>query len=231
MKYVLSIISMLVLASCGGDATNKHENARETKYLYRIYFVDYRGEKEYDNPYHENKECISIKAAQRKRPDLAIERFGVDDINELCFCPCVSDKTYKMILEKVKLKESNIFYDNRKKLYDALSDDYDMGSFKKFCADIKDAVKRRKLYDAISSSYSDIGSFEEFSSKLGYGSNEAASGDSVAAAEPQPTDNTFTAGVNHKENLYKVLTERFDNLGSFEEFNSKLGYDKAKTAD
>lgn len=67
--------------------------------MYRLYFVDYQGKKKYDIPYHENKECASIKAAQRERPDIAIERFGVDDISELNFCPCVSDKTYDEVMK------------------------------------------------------------------------------------------------------------------------------------
>ena len=38
--------------------------------------------------------------------------------------------------------------DNKRKLYDALSQDYDLGSFEQFSADIADDTKRRKLYDA-----------------------------------------------------------------------------------
>ena len=43
--------------------------------------------------------------------------------------------------------------DNRKKLYDALSKDYDMGSFEQFSNDIQDEAKRQKLYDAIKKDY------------------------------------------------------------------------------
>lgn len=55
--------------------------------------------------------------------------------------------------------------DNKRKLYDALSQDYDMGSFEQFCEDIKDDSKRKKLYDATSSEY-DYGDYETFSSQL-----------------------------------------------------------------
>ena len=35
--------------------------------------------------------------------------------------------------------------DNRRKLYNALSKDYDMGTFDQFCKDIQDEGKRKKL--------------------------------------------------------------------------------------
>lgn len=55
--------------------------------------------------------------------------------------------------------------DNRKKLYDALSKEYDMGTFEQFCKDIQDEGKRRKLYDATSNEY-DYGSYDSFSRQL-----------------------------------------------------------------
>lgn len=58
--------------------------------------------------------------------------------------------------------------DNKRKLYDALSEDYDLGSFEQFSADIADETKRRKLYDATIEDY-DFGDFDSFSSQLGFG--------------------------------------------------------------
>ena len=55
--------------------------------------------------------------------------------------------------------------DNRKKLYDALSKEYDMGTFEQFCKDIQDEGKRRKLYNATSKEY-DYGSYDSFSKQL-----------------------------------------------------------------
>lgn len=55
--------------------------------------------------------------------------------------------------------------DNKKKLYDALSADYDMGDFETFAADVEDSVKRRKLYDAIQGEY-ELGDFDSFSKQL-----------------------------------------------------------------
>lgn len=54
---------------------------------------------------------------------------------------------------------------NKRKLYDALSQDYDMGSFEQFSNDVEDEVKRRKLYDAIKEEY-DFPDFDGFSRQL-----------------------------------------------------------------
>lgn len=58
--------------------------------------------------------------------------------------------------------------DNKRKLYDALSQDYDMGTYEQFCKDIQDEAKRKKLYDATSEAY-DYGDYAKFSSQLGFG--------------------------------------------------------------
>lgn len=42
---------------------------------------------------------------------------------------------------------------NKRKLYNALSKDYDMGSYEQFSQDVEDEGKRRKLYDAIKGDY------------------------------------------------------------------------------
>ena len=57
--------------------------------------------------------------------------------------------------------------DNKRKLYDALSQDYDLGTFEQFESDIADAGKRRKLYDATIEEY-DFGDFSEFENQLGF---------------------------------------------------------------
>lgn len=55
--------------------------------------------------------------------------------------------------------------DNRRKLYDALSADYDMGTYDQFAQDVQDESKRRKLYDAIKGEY-DLPDFDGFSTQL-----------------------------------------------------------------
>lgn len=63
--------------------------------------------------------------------------------------------------------------ENRRKLYDALSQDYDMGTYEQFCKDIQDETKRKKLYDATSEVY-DYGDYAKFSSQLGFGQTSPA---------------------------------------------------------
>lgn len=61
--------------------------------------------------------------------------------------------------------------DNKRKLYDALSKDYDMGTYEQFCSDISDNDKRKKLYDAASKDY-DFGDYDSFSNQLGFSQAE-----------------------------------------------------------
>ena len=65
--------------------------------------------------------------------------------------------------------------DNKRKLYDALSNDYDMGTYEQFRKDLEDKDKRRKLYDATSEAY-DFGDYDQFEAQLGYGQSPSAPG-------------------------------------------------------
>lgn len=58
--------------------------------------------------------------------------------------------------------------DNIKNLYEALKNDYDLGSEQDFRNSLKDANNRRNLYNAIENDY-DLGSEQEFEKSLGYG--------------------------------------------------------------
>ncbi|WP_290456919.1 LPD38 domain-containing protein [Muribaculum intestinale] len=80
--------------------------------------------------------------------------------------------------------------DNKRKLYDALSQDYDMGSYEQFCNDLNDEAKRRKLYDATSQEY-DLGTWDSFSQQLGYG-QAAAPAQERPAAPTAPVDTLST---------------------------------------
>ena len=55
--------------------------------------------------------------------------------------------------------------DKIKLLYDAVSSEYDLGSYEEFAYKLQDANKRKALYDAIGSKY-DLGSFEDFEFKV-----------------------------------------------------------------
>lgn len=76
--------------------------------------------------------------------------------------------------------------DNKRKLYDALSQDYDMGSYEQFCADLNDEGKRRKLYNATSQDY-DLGTWDSFSKQLGYGKAAKPASAPAAPSVEQPT--------------------------------------------
>lgn len=71
---------------------------------------------------------------------------------------CTEVEDYEEIQEILRINE------NRKRLYDTLSKDYDLGTYEQFITDIQDSEKRKKLYDAIKNEgYTDIGeNFEEF---------------------------------------------------------------------
>lgn len=71
---------------------------------------------------------------------------------------------------------------NKRKLYNALSKDYDMGSYEQFSQDVEDEGKRRKLYDAIKGDY-DLPDFNGFSRQLAGGRRQAP----APAQSPVPT--------------------------------------------
>lgn len=58
-----------------------------------------------------------------------------------------------------------------RELYDALSDDYNLGDYESFTKKIKDSAMRRKAYDTISKKYN-IGTYEEYERKLGFSTNK-----------------------------------------------------------
>lgn len=57
--------------------------------------------------------------------------------------------------------------DNKRKLYDVLSKDYDLGTFEQFSSGLEDEEKRKKAYEAAKASY-DLGDFDKFSADLGF---------------------------------------------------------------
>ena len=55
--------------------------------------------------------------------------------------------------------------DSRQKLYNALSSQFDLGSFDEFNSKMNNPDSRKKLYNSVSNSF-DLGSFDEFESKI-----------------------------------------------------------------
>ena len=56
--------------------------------------------------------------------------------------------------------------DKTKVLYDAVSKDYNIGSYDEFSKKLQDPVKRKAFYDGVGNEYS-LGTYDEFSSKVG----------------------------------------------------------------
>ena len=105
--------------------------------------------------------------------------------------------------------------DNKRKLYDALSQDYDMGSYEQFCADLNDEGKRRKLYDATSQDY-DLGTWDSFSRQLGYGqatTSAPASSPAPAAAPEQPKSTTSYFKLRRGGKDFTVSTDEVNAAG------------------
>ncbi|MBQ3812519.1 MAG: hypothetical protein II841_03020 [Bacteroidales bacterium] len=79
--------------------------------------------------------------------------------------------------------------DNKRKLYDALSQTYDLGTFETFSADLEDEEKRKKAYKAVSQSY-DVGDYDTFSASLGFTQKAAPVQEDQTAAVRQDSDDS-----------------------------------------
>ena len=55
---------------------------------------------------------------------------------------------------------------DKQKLYDVLSNEYDLGTYEEFERNIGDSIKRKKLFDAASADY-DLGDYENYSQRIG----------------------------------------------------------------
>lgn len=97
--------------------------------------------------------------------------------------------------------------DNKRKLYDALSKDYELGSYEQFCTDIQDDTKRKKLYDATSEEY-DYGDYDSFSNQLGFGKADAT----VQSEKPLTEQDKirFSAGISQMERNTEQMMNRFN---------------------
>ena len=101
--------------------------------------------------------------------------------------------------------------DNKRKLYDALSEDYDLGSFEQFSADIADDAKRRRLYDAASEDY-DFGDYDTFSSQLGFGKAAGA-----VQAPPAVTEETVTENFDDEPDPRPLKRSRREEIARQQE--------------
>ena len=103
---------------------------------------------------------------------------------------------------------------NSRKLYDALSEDYEMGSYEDFERDIQDDAKRRKLYDTVYEDY-DLPDYDEFSRQLGVGVGGAGgAGGSSSSSSGGSNGQTGNTGLNDTREKQAAAAERRRN-GNF----------------
>lgn len=113
--------------------------------------------------------------------------------------------------------------DNKRKLYDALSKDYELGSYDQFCTDIQDDTKRKKLYDATSEEY-DYGDYDSFSNQLGFGKADAV----VQSENPLTEQDKIRFSANmgqmkrRTEQMLDGFSEQMEAMREYQE-NAPLG--------
>ena len=125
--------------------------------------------------------------------------------------------------------------DNRKKLYDALSGEYDMGTYDQFCKDIQDSGKRKRLYDATSKEY-DYGTYDSFSRQLGFDESTTASHSqkpvqkpSHPAHEPRKTSGTRMTEAERQNMLNGISGMVAQSKAGLQRTKNRMNYAKANT--
>ena len=124
--------------------------------------------------------------------------------------------------------------DNRKKLYDALSGEYDMGTYDQFCKDIQDSGKRKRLYDATSKEY-DYGTYDSFSKQLGFDESTASHSQkpvqkpSRPAQEPRKTGGTRMTEAERQNMLNGISGMVAQSKAGLQRAKNRMNYAKANT--
>lgn len=124
--------------------------------------------------------------------------------------------------------------DNRKKLYDALSGEYDMGTYDQFCKDIQDSGKRKRLYDATSKEY-DYGTYDSFSKQLGFDESTASHSQkpvqkpSHPAQEPRKTGGTRMTEAERQNMLNGISGMVAQSKAGLQRTKNRMNYAKANT--
>jgi N12 class adenine-specific DNA methylase len=118
--------------------------------------------------------------------------------------------------------------DNRKKLYDALSGEYDMGTYDQFCKDIQDSGKRKRLYDATSKEY-DYGTYDSFSRQLGFDESTTASHSQTPAQKPRKTVGTRMTEAERQTMLNGVSGMVAQSKAGLQRTKNRMNYAKANT--
>ena len=102
--------------------------------------------------------------------------------------------------------------DNRYKLWQTISKEYDLPDYNQFSKDMEDATKRKSLHDAVSAEY-DLPDFDQFSKDMGYGQQTTQQINQNAQNDKKPQQTAQSSHVEEGRGL-----------------SSDNGYSKQKTA-
>lgn len=102
--------------------------------------------------------------------------------------------------------------DNRYKLWQTISKEYDLPDYNQFSKDMEDATKRKSLHDAVSAEY-DLPDFDQFSKDMGYEVQTTQQGNQNAQNAKKPQQTAQSSHVEEGRGL-----------------SSDNGYSKQKTA-
>lgn len=102
--------------------------------------------------------------------------------------------------------------DNRYKLWQTISKEYDLPDYNQFSKDMEDATKRKSLHDAVSAEY-DLPDFDQFSKDMGYETQTSQQGNQNAQNAKKPQQTAQSSHVEEGRGL-----------------SSDNGYSKQKTA-
>lgn len=84
--------------------------------------------------------------------------------------------------------------DNRYRLWQTISKEYDLPDYNQFSKDMEDATKRKSLHDAVSAEY-DLPDFDQFSKDMGYGQQTTQQGNQNTQNGKKPQQTTQSSQV------------------------------------
>ena len=84
--------------------------------------------------------------------------------------------------------------DNRYRLWQTISKEYDLPDYNQFSKDMEDATKRKSLHDAVSAEY-DLPDFDQFSKDMGYGQQTTQQGNQNTQNVKKPQQTTQSSQV------------------------------------
>lgn len=108
--------------------------------------------------------------------------------------------------------------DNRYKLWQTISKEYDLPDYNQFSKDMEDATKRKSLHDAVSAEY-DLPDFDQFSKDMGYETQTSQQGNQNAQNAKKPQQTVQSSHVEEgrglpSDNGYSKQKTAFDKAAS-----------------